>query len=214
MRGERRLLRLGEYLVRRASLQLPHDIREERYQEWAGELPAILRDPQTRPAPRRALRMLCYASDTVRGAAMTPVRSRRWALRTTALSLLLVVDLAVVAWNTWATVEAPGHPLKYLQLAYGLLIAAWPVSILLRSAPRVTVLIVVSSTMAGLAVYLWNASQAPADWVNYFLAGLFGFLTLLLLVLLALLFVIRWASGNHGEGPGKHVRPKPQQSGE
>ena len=41
MRGERQLLRIGEYLVRRACRPLPPDVREERYREWAAELPAI-----------------------------------------------------------------------------------------------------------------------------------------------------------------------------
>ena len=75
MRGERQLLRLGEYLVGRACQRLPQEAREERYREWAAELPAILHDPQIRLAPRRAARMLGYAADTLRGAAMTPVRA-------------------------------------------------------------------------------------------------------------------------------------------
>ena len=50
MRGERQLLRIGEYVVGRACRRLPRDIREERYREWAAELPAILHDPQVRPA--------------------------------------------------------------------------------------------------------------------------------------------------------------------
>jgi hypothetical protein len=84
MRGERRLLRLGEYLVRRACQQLPPDAREEQYREWAAELPAILHDPQVRPAPRRAARMLGYAADTLRGTAMTAARARARTPRMTA----------------------------------------------------------------------------------------------------------------------------------
>ena len=45
MRGERRLLRIGEYLITRACRRLPAETRDERYREWAAELPAILRDP-------------------------------------------------------------------------------------------------------------------------------------------------------------------------
>src|SRR6202034_3770069 len=74
MKGERQLTRLGEYLVSRACQRLPQDTREERCQEWAAELPAILHDPQVRFAPWRAARMLAYAADTLRGAAMTPGR--------------------------------------------------------------------------------------------------------------------------------------------
>jgi hypothetical protein len=50
MRGERRLLRVAEFLVRLACRRLPEGVREERYQEWAAELPVILHDPAARPA--------------------------------------------------------------------------------------------------------------------------------------------------------------------
>jgi hypothetical protein len=52
MRGERYALRAGEYLVGRACRRLPARIRQERYQEWLAELPAILRDRDTGPARR------------------------------------------------------------------------------------------------------------------------------------------------------------------
>jgi hypothetical protein len=65
MRAERALLRTGEYLVGRACRRLPPETRDERYREWAAELPAILHDPQIRLAPRRAVRMLGYAATTV-----------------------------------------------------------------------------------------------------------------------------------------------------
>ena len=77
MRGERRLLRIGEYLIARACRHLPAGARDERYREWAAELPAILRDPGVRPAARRAARMLRYASGTIRGTALTPGSARR-----------------------------------------------------------------------------------------------------------------------------------------
>jgi DivIVA domain-containing protein len=77
MRGERRLLRIGEYLIARACRHLPAEARGERYREWVAELPAILRDPGVRPAPRRAARMLRYASGTIRGTALAPGSARR-----------------------------------------------------------------------------------------------------------------------------------------
>lgn len=77
MRGERRLLRIGEYLIARAGRHLPAEARDERYREWVAELPAILRDPDVRPAARRAARMLGYASGTIRGTALTPGSARR-----------------------------------------------------------------------------------------------------------------------------------------
>jgi hypothetical protein len=77
MRWERPLLRAGEYLVGRSCRYLPSPIRDERYREWTAELPAILNDPGTRPAVRRAVRMLCYAADTIRGTALASGRARR-----------------------------------------------------------------------------------------------------------------------------------------
>ena len=193
MRGEGQLLRLGEYLVRRACHRLPQDTREERDREWAAELPAILHDPQIRLAPRRAVRMLGYAVDTFRGT-MSPVRTpRRMSFGTAALNLLLLLlvlaSLALVSWDLWATARAPGHGLNYLQLAWALLLLAFPVRVLARSAARMTVLIVISGNLAGVATSLWNAAQAPEDWVNYFSAAL------CLLLLLALWLASRWARG-------------------
>src|SRR6516162_660411 len=122
MRGERQLLRLGEYLVGLACQQLPQDIREERYEEWAAELPAILHDPQIGLAPRRAMRMLAYAADTLRGTALAPGRIPRMFA---ALDRLLpVAGLGVVALEVWAIVQAPGDGLNYLRLAWSLFFVA------------------------------------------------------------------------------------------
>jgi hypothetical protein len=65
-------LRIGEYLIARACRHLPTEARDERYREWVAELPAILRDPDVRPAARRVARMLSYASGTIRGTALAP----------------------------------------------------------------------------------------------------------------------------------------------
>jgi hypothetical protein len=67
MRGERCALRAGEALVSLACRRLPARIRPERYQEWLAELPVILRDRGTGPAPLRVVRMLAFAGDTLRG---------------------------------------------------------------------------------------------------------------------------------------------------
>ena len=188
MRGERRLLRAGEYLVGRACQWLPPDIREERYREWAAELPAILHDPQTRLAPRRAVRMLSYAADTLRGTIMTPAKARRRTPRMTALLyLLLFAGLVGVGWDIWAITRAPGHRLNYVRLAWSLLLVAWPISQLARSALRTSMLISISGTVAGVVFCIWNAALAPGDWTNDFWAAFF------LLLLLTLLLVLRWA---------------------
>jgi hypothetical protein len=72
MRGERHTLRAGEYLVSRARRRLPARAREERYQEWLAELPAILHDRGAGPAPLRVVRMLAFAADTLRGTTLAP----------------------------------------------------------------------------------------------------------------------------------------------
>jgi hypothetical protein len=76
MRGERWLLRMGEFLAGLAARRLPAAARAERYQEWAAELPVILGDPEIKPAAARAARMLWFAADTLRGAALGPGPAR------------------------------------------------------------------------------------------------------------------------------------------
>ena len=101
MRAERSLLRIGEYLVGRACRRLPREIRDERCREWAAELPAILRDPEIRLAPHRAVRMLGYAADTVRATALAP-QARRAGLQhpsPSLLGLLTVASLGVWSWS-------------------------------------------------------------------------------------------------------------------
>jgi hypothetical protein len=179
MTGERQLLRIGEYLLSLACRSLPPDIRQERYQEWAAELPAILHDPQIGLAPRRAVRMLAYAADTLRGATMTAVR-RRVSHETAPLYLLLIVGLVGVALQIWAIVQAPWQGPDYLQLAMGLLVVACLISQLARRAKRTGALIAIGIALVGVAVNLWKAALAPGDWVNYFLAAFFFLLLLLL----------------------------------
>jgi hypothetical protein len=174
MRGERQLLRLGECLVRGASRQLPRKVRDERYREWSAELPVILNDPEIRFAPGRAIRMIAYAADTFRGTTLTVARSRRRRrelIRTVVLTLMLVACLALIPWNIWDITRAPGQPANYLQLAWGLLLAAWQISMLVRPAARATMLIIATASAMGVAVNFWNAARGPADWVNYLCAG-------------------------------------------
>jgi hypothetical protein len=64
---------------------------------------------------------------------------------------------------------------------------AFPISMLVRFAERLTVPIAVSGTLTGMAVYLGSAAQAPRDWVNYVVAAW------LFLLLLAAWLASRWA---------------------
>jgi hypothetical protein len=172
MRGERQLLRIGEYLVRRACRPLPPDVREERCREWAAELPAILHDPQVRFAPWRAARMLGYAADTLRGTAMMPGTARgRIARLRAAVDVPLPVAGLVVALPAWAVVQAPRDGLNYLRLAWGLLFVAYLIRNRVRPAARMTALLGTSAILAAWAVLLGGAALAPGDWVTYVLAA-------------------------------------------
>jgi len=95
---ERALLRVGEYLVGVACRRLPPEIQDERYREWAAELPAIVHDREIRPAPYRAVRMLSYAADTLRGTALMPDRARR---RLAAATSALVPGLLLALLLAW-----------------------------------------------------------------------------------------------------------------
>ena len=203
MRGERHLLRLGEYLVGRACQQLPQDIREERYEEWAAELPAILHDPQIGLAPRRAMRMLAYAADTLRGTALEPGRTRGRIPRMFAAldRLLPVAGLGVVALEVWAIVQAPGDGLNYLRLAWSLFFVAYLIRKRVHFAGRATALLGIGALLALAAVYLVQAAQAPGDWVNYFMAAL------VILPLLVGLPVAWWLRRLQARTCGRHAAP-------
>ena len=203
MRGERQLLRLGEYLVRRACRQLPPDVREERYEEWAAELPAILHDPQIRLAPRRAMRMLAYAADTLRGTALAPGGTRGRIPRMFAAldRLFPVAGLVVVALEIWAIVQAPGDALNYLWLAWTLLFVAYLIRKRVHSAGRVTALLGIGALLALAAVFLVQAAQAPGDWVNYVMAAL------VLLPLLVVLPLAWWLRRLQARTGGRHAAP-------
>jgi hypothetical protein len=112
MRGERYALRIGEYLVARACRRLPAGARQTRYREWAAELPAILHDRDAGPAPRRVLRMLTFAADTLRGTALARGSYRYQGAHAgkpdpsigelaIALLALFVGLAAILAWQGW-----------------------------------------------------------------------------------------------------------------
>jgi DivIVA domain-containing protein len=117
MRGEGRLLRIGEYLISRACRHLPAEARDERYREWVAELPAILRDPGVRPAARRAARMLGYACGTIRGTALTPSGVRRWLAHTygKANAVLMTVVL-IVHFGGWVKTPRDQNWIYYVDL--------------------------------------------------------------------------------------------------
>jgi hypothetical protein len=123
MRGERRLLRIGEYLIARACRHLPAEARDERYREWVAELPAILRDPGVRPAARRAARMLRYASGTIRGTALTPGSARRVMAHTAGTAAPVIITCLVTYLQGWAKT-----PQEWIDLGIGCLLGSLTIS--------------------------------------------------------------------------------------
>jgi DivIVA domain-containing protein len=119
MKGERRLLRIGEYLIARACRHLPAEARDERYREWVAELPAILRDPDVRPAARRAARMLRYASGTIRGTALTPGSARRVRARMGKMAALVIITGLMDYRLGWAKT-----PQDWIYLGIGFLLGS------------------------------------------------------------------------------------------
>jgi hypothetical protein len=57
----RRAGQIAERVIRGSCRRLPAGTRDERYREWAAEIPAILDDAGTRPAVLRAVRAVVYA---------------------------------------------------------------------------------------------------------------------------------------------------------
>ncbi|HMD25803.1 MAG TPA: hypothetical protein VKH61_17020 [Streptosporangiaceae bacterium] len=123
MRGERRLLRIGEYLIARACRHLPAEARDERYREWVAELPAILQDPGVRPAARRAARMLRYASGTIRGTALTPGSARRVMAHTARAAAPFITTGLVFYLLGWVKT-----PQQWIGLGVGCLLGALTIS--------------------------------------------------------------------------------------
>ena len=123
MRGERRLLRIGEYLIARACRHLPAEARDERYREWVAELPAILRDPGVGPAARRAARMLSYASGTIRGTALTPGSGRRVAAHLAGAAAPVIIAGLVAYLRGWAKT-----PQEWIGLGIGCLLGSLTIS--------------------------------------------------------------------------------------
>jgi hypothetical protein len=126
VRGERALLRIGGYLTALASRLLPGEMRDERCREWTAELPAILRDPDTRRAAHRAARMLSYAAGAVWGSALAAggARGRLTAVMTVVVGLLTANSLMSVVWGILGVVTDPGDWVHYYWIAGGVLYLA------------------------------------------------------------------------------------------
>jgi hypothetical protein len=96
--------RIAEHLIRRACRRLPGDIRDERYREWAAELPAIIGDPDLRFALLRTARTLRYAAGVYRTTRHLPraASAPAWGERQPAIfprpDGVIPAIAAVIAW--------------------------------------------------------------------------------------------------------------------
>lgn len=117
MRGERRLLRLGEHLVGRSCRRLPREVRAERGREWAAELPAILHDPGSRLAFIRVVRMLRYALGT-RAAAAELAPKRKLSRSDKIARFWTALIGCTIALNVWNVFQAPADWVHYAVIAW------------------------------------------------------------------------------------------------
>jgi hypothetical protein len=101
--------RIAEHLIRRACRRLRGDLRDERYREWAAELPPIFGDPDIRFAFLRSARALRYAAGVSRSARHLPraASAPAWGARQPAIFPRpdgVIPAIAAVA--TWVTILA------------------------------------------------------------------------------------------------------------
>jgi hypothetical protein len=66
-----------------------------------------------------------------------------------------------MAWSIRDAVRAPGDWMNYLQVAWSLLLVAWPIGQFVGSTARVTGLIIITGNLAGLVVFIGNTVRAP-----------------------------------------------------
>jgi hypothetical protein len=169
VRGERGLVWVGDGLVRWASRRLPRDVRDERYREWSAELPAILHDPEIGLAPWRAVRMLSYAADTLRGAARTAGRGRR--RFDLVIRLMFAVMVAMAGDAIWTSVRTPGNGPNYLKLTWALLNIGFCINESAHRSARIRIVLWVTSSLVLAAQLLWEAAETPGDWWDYALTA-------------------------------------------
>lgn len=133
----RRPGRVADRLIRASCRRLPSDLREDRYREWAAELPAILHDPDVPSSLLRRARALRYATGVARYTSRSDgSQSRRataagWrdgapaspsgpALRLTAgLAICLILAVALIAVIRLGQVHSPWPLLPVAAAAVG-----------------------------------------------------------------------------------------------
>jgi hypothetical protein len=205
MNGRRWVLSAGEYLVGRASRYLPPSTREQRHQEWSAELPVILEDPGVRPAARRAARMLWFAIDTLRGAAIARYTAAgrhahrdadgKARDRLTREGLLGIVALpALLAVGGYFIYTAVSGPL--LTNAVPFLVSFALVSLVLLASRRLRGIgspwFAVSAVVMGTGLLLHNLSHR-FGWGHALLFALIYYCSAVILIVSLCVIVVVWA---------------------
>lgn len=101
----------AERLIRRACRRLPGDTRDERYREWAAEVPAILHDPDLCFAVRRSARALRFAAGTLTSARRSPgaVRHRPDAAAFASAGVRLLISVGIWIVGAGLLTAFPPH---------------------------------------------------------------------------------------------------------
>jgi|GEM_PF-6431079 hypothetical protein len=111
---------LADWLIQRACRRLRSRDRDERYAEWSAEIPAILDDPDVRPALRRAWRALSFAADQRRTTvALRTSREHTVAERFWAVANIVATAGAIVGGMGFAVAAAVGN----VSIAVGTIVA-------------------------------------------------------------------------------------------
>jgi hypothetical protein len=113
MTRSRAAQRAAEWLIRRACRRLPGDARDERYREWAAEVPAILHDPELRFAVRRSARALRFAAGTFTSARRSPgaIRYRPDAAAFASAGVRLLISVGIWIVGVGVLTAFPPHGL-------------------------------------------------------------------------------------------------------
>lgn len=101
----------AERLIRRACRHLPGGSRDERYREWAAEVPAILHDPDIRFALRRSARALRFAVGTFTSARRSPgaIRYQPDAAAFAAAGVRLLISVGIWIVGAGVLTAFPPH---------------------------------------------------------------------------------------------------------
>jgi len=112
-------VRLARWITWHACRALPEPERQDRYREWAAELPEFMTDPCAGPLPWRGAKMLLCALDHHRGArrlsraaghrGVARAESAAVALRTACILFLIAAMSSAGMGTNWSLGEGGGY---------------------------------------------------------------------------------------------------------